>query len=46
MNTKLLDEVLQKIIESKGETKAPGTSEALVEMMLSSAASWRIPPQN
>lgn len=46
MNTKLLDEVLQRIIENRGESKASGTSEALIEMMLSSAASWRIPPQN
>lgn len=40
MNTKKLDEVLQRIIESRGESKA------LIEMMLSSAASWRIPPSN
>lgn len=46
MNTKVLDEVLQRIIEHSGESKASGTSEALIEMMLSSAASWRIPPQN
>lgn len=46
MNTDLLDEELQKIIDSKGLPKTPGTSEQLVDMMLSTAASWRIPPQN
>lgn len=46
MNTRVLDEVLQRIIENRGKSKTSGTSEALIEMMLSSAASWRIPPKN
>jgi hypothetical protein len=44
MNTDLLDEELRKIIDSKGQSKSPGTSEQLIDMMLSTAASWRIPP--
>lgn len=42
MNTKVLDEFIQNI----GEAKAPGTAEALVKMILSSAVSWRIPPSH
>jgi hypothetical protein len=46
VDTRFFDEHLQKIIENRGEPKAYGTSEALVEMILLSAASWRIPPEN
>ena len=46
LDTKKLDETLQRIIESREESKTPESSEALIETMLSSAASWRIPPKN
>lgn len=41
MNTKKLDEVIKNIIDTSGPSKTSAT--ALVESMLTSAASWRIP---
>ena len=41
MDTKKLDEVIKNIIDSSGPSKTSAT--ALVESMLTSAASWRIP---
>lgn len=43
MDTKKLDEVVQNLIDAKGVAKTQTTSEGLVETMLLSAASWRIP---
>jgi len=43
MSTGHLDEVIQRIIESKGKLESPTTSLGLVETVINSAASWRIP---
>lgn len=43
MDTSLLDEVIKRIIESKGIAKSPTTALGLVDTVVSSAGSWRIP---